>query len=109
MNLREIVLANDSYRIIIDSTAELQVVAMCLYPGEEVAWEKHSQNSQFIRVEDGVLNVQIENQRYTLSKDDYVIVPSGNQHRLWNSQFTLVKFYSIYAPPEQDDHETEST
>jgi mannose-6-phosphate isomerase-like protein (cupin superfamily) len=80
----------------------MQLAISRLQPGESVAWETHDTQDQFIRVERGVMTVDLQG---TITRQlmadglDTIIIPSGTRHRLSNQTGSLVSFYTVYSPP----------
>lgn len=103
----------------------LQLAIQRLEPGEEVPMERHETQQQFLRVEQGVLTVQIftelakdqfqETQEVVLygssaTQPDSVMIPPGTWHRLSNEALVremghAVIFYTLYAPPAHTKEE----
>ena len=96
----------------------IQLAIQRLLPNEEVTWESHPTQNQFIRVEKGVLTVRIQfNERihtYRLVTEemDTIIIPFNTRHILENNEKDIVRFYTVYSPPahtrkekEEDDRE----
>ena len=113
LNLEKATLANRDYRRVWSTGTSLQVVLMCLLPGESVPWETHSDIDQFIRVEKGELTIQLINngliKEIQLRDGEAYIIPAGTQHQLINGGSRAhAKFYTLYSkiehPPGHIEH-----
>ena len=92
---------NKYFREVLFTGEHLQLVVMCLQPGEEIGNEIHPEVDQFFRVEQGeakfVLNGKEE---HIVGKNEAAIVPSGTYHNVINtSKTTRLKLYTVYSPP----------
>lgn len=98
-DISEQTLKNENYRQVLFTTPKMQLVVMSLNPGENIPSEIHN-GSQFIRVEQGIAYVEIENEQYVLCDDQIVIIPGGMKHYIESVGIKKLKLYSIYTPPE---------
>lgn len=101
-------IANTDYRRVLYTAKHMQLVLMCLRPGEEIGEEVHTLD-QFIRIEAGSAQVVLDGVQHALSSDDAVIVPAGTTHNVINTGEQEVKLYTLYAPPEHKDALREQT
>jgi mannose-6-phosphate isomerase-like protein (cupin superfamily) len=86
----------------------LQLAISRLQPGERVDWETHEKEDQFIRVERGVLTVDLEGgitRQLIADALDVIIIPAGKRHQLSNQTGMVVSFYTIYSPPAHTKEE----
>jgi mannose-6-phosphate isomerase-like protein (cupin superfamily) len=79
---------------------------MSIDPGDEIGWEVHEENDQFLRVEAGEGRAQagsakgqIDDEHF-IPEDWAVIIPAGTWHNVVNSGSQPLKLYSIYSPAE---------
>jgi len=98
-------LANTYFRKVLFTGTHVQLVVMCLNPGEDIGDEVHASVDQFFRIEQGqarfVLN---EKQERFAREGDVVIVPAGTFHNVINASATEpLKLYTIYSPPNHPD------
>ena len=99
-------LANDTFRTVLHTGANLQLTVMRLGPGEEIGWEVHQHLDQFIRVEAGSARLELGtaqdrvDETHGLEADWAVVVPAGVWHNVTNAGVAAVHLYSLYAPPE---------
>lgn len=99
-NIEKETLKNTFYRKVLFTGEDLQLVVMCLKPGEDIPMETHEHINQFFRFEEGEALVIIDGEEFNLKKDEVIVVPAGAKHYVKNSGKTDLKFYTIYAPPE---------
>ena len=95
-------LDNGYFRRVLFTGEHLQLVVMCLQPGEEIGNEVHTTVDQFFRIEEGrarfVLNGKEE---HVVHASDAVVVPAGTYHNVINASSTKpVRLYTIYTPPQ---------
>lgn len=107
-NVEKITLDNNNYRHVIYTHPKgMQFVLMSLKPNEEIGMEKHDSTDQFIRIEQGVGELQIKKKdkikKYKLKDGSGIIIPSNTWHNIINRGNDNLKLYSIYTPPEHKD------
>ncbi|HRH26941.1 MAG TPA: cupin domain-containing protein [Parcubacteria group bacterium] len=102
-NIEELTTSNDSFRKVLYTGEQSQLVLMSLLPGEEIGSEVHPDNDQFFRFEAGTGKVVINETEYEVSDGDAVIVPKGAQHNVINTGQNSLKMYTIYMPPHHKD------
>jgi len=98
-------LDNDYFRQVLFTGEHLQLVVMCLQPGEEIGNEVHPTVDQFFRIEEGdarfVFNGKEE---HLVHASDAVVVPAGTYHNVINASSTqALRLYTIYTPPQHPD------
>jgi mannose-6-phosphate isomerase-like protein (cupin superfamily) len=94
-------LKNTYFRQVIFTGKHLQLVLMCLQPGEEIGNEVHKNVDQFFRIEEGeakfILN---DTEIHQVKASEAAVVPAGTYHNVVNiSKTKLLKMYTVYAPP----------
>jgi mannose-6-phosphate isomerase-like protein (cupin superfamily) len=101
-NIENITLRNKMYRKVIHTIPKyMQLVVMSLLPKQEIGMEKHSDVSQFIRVEKGHGIAIIGGKKYILEDGVSIIIPAKTYHNIINtSDIDDMKLYTIYTPPE---------
>jgi mannose-6-phosphate isomerase-like protein (cupin superfamily) len=108
-DIEKATLGNDTFRTVLFTGKHLQMTVMCLQPGEEIGVEKHDDLDQFIRIEEGMAQVQMGSSKDDLSEvhdveDDWAaIIPGGTWHNVVNTGEGQLRLYSIYTPPEHPD------
>jgi mannose-6-phosphate isomerase-like protein (cupin superfamily) len=98
-------LDNDYFRKVLFTGKYVQLVVMCLRPGEEIGNEVHAKVDQFFRIEQGEAAFFFNGKEKHLVKDKYaVIIPAGTYHNVINTSKTeKLKLYTIYSPPNHPD------
>jgi mannose-6-phosphate isomerase-like protein (cupin superfamily) len=108
VNIEDLTVKNDKFRVTKWTGANLQMTVMSIEPGSEVGLEVHNDHDQFLRIEQGRAKVEMGDSESNLdfvreaTHDDAVFVPAGTWHNLTNVGDEPLKLYSIYAPPEHD-------
>ena len=94
-------LANTDYRRVIWTSPRMQIVLMCLKPGEEIDEEVHENGDQFFRVEEGGIVVYVnKTKELRAGSGGSIVVPAGTMHRVKACVVHGVKLYTIYSPPQ---------
>ena len=88
-----------------DPSGHIQVGLMSIAPGKDVPMEMHSHISQFIRVEQGVGVVIIDDIEFNLSDGVAVVIPAGSWHRIVNMGERALKLYTLYCKDKADSFE----
>ncbi len=96
---------NEFFRKVLFTGRHVQLVVMCLQPGEEIGNEVHGNVDQFFRIEEGEALFVFNNTEKHAAKDgDAVVVPAGTYHNVINpSKTAKLKLYTIYSPPNHPD------
>ncbi|NCU37568.1 cupin domain-containing protein [Candidatus Saccharibacteria bacterium] len=103
-NIEQLTLDNTSFRHVLHTGAHVQLVLMCLQPGEEIGAEVHAENDQFFRFESGTGRVTIDDSEYDVADGSAIIVPAGARHNIANMSSTdTLNMYTIYTPPHHKD------
>jgi len=114
VDIEELTLENNNFRTTVWTGVNLQVTLMTIQPGEDIGLEVHEDHDQFLRVEQGLAEVQMGPTQLNLetwdAEDDFaILVPAGTWHNVVNTGTQPLKLYSIYSPPEHPHgtiHET---
>lgn len=115
VNIEELTVSNDKFRVAKWTGANLQMTVMAIPVGGEVGLEVHNDHDQFLRIEEGTAKVVMGPSEDNLdfektAEDDFAIfVPAGTWHNIINTGEGELKLYSIYAPgehPKGTIHET---
>lgn len=94
--------ANQDFRRVVYTAQHCQLVLMALRAGEDIGMEVHDVD-QFFRVETGSGEAIIEGERRPLKDGSAVVVPAGTRHNIVNTGTTMLKLYTLYAPPHHRD------
>ncbi|MCK9415034.1 MAG: cupin domain-containing protein [Candidatus Dojkabacteria bacterium] len=102
-DIEEKTLNNSNFREVLYTGKHMQLVVMCLKPGEDIGEEVHDKVDQFFRVEQGEAKVKIDSEESILKEDMVAIVPAGSLHNVINVSDVDLKLYTIYTPPNHPD------
>ncbi len=94
---------NAYFRKVLFTGKHLQLVVMCLQPGEEIGNEVHPDVDQFFRIEEGDARFVFNNgkEEHMVHPGDAVVVPAGTFHNVINaSAGKRLHLYTIYTPPQ---------
>lgn len=90
---------NDSFREVLFTGPNSQLVVMTLKPGDEIGLETHKDHDQFIRVEAGTGQAVLDGERHPLEDGSAVVVPAGTEHNVVNTAAGApLRLYTIYSP-----------
>lgn len=109
-NLKELTLENTNFRNVLYTARHLQLVAMCLKPGEEIGKETHTLIDQFFSIEEGNGISSVNGKIKLLKAGDALLVPAGTLHNIVNTCLdNPMKLYTLYAPPNHADKVVQTT
>lgn len=108
-NIEKQTLQNESFRRVVFTGKNSQLVLMSIIPGEEIGLEKHEEHDQFIRVEAGTAKFIIDNEVIEGGDGFAVVIPAGAMHNVINLGDDDLKLYTIYSPPEHADGTVDET
>jgi mannose-6-phosphate isomerase-like protein (cupin superfamily) len=94
-------LENNYFRQVLFTGKYVQLVVMCLKPGEDIGNEVHAKVDQFFRIEQGTAAFVFNGKEKHLVKvNEAVTVPAGTYHNVINTSKTeKLKLYTLYSPP----------
>ena len=103
--IEELSLRNTYFRQVLFTAKHIQLVVMCLQPGEDIGDEVHAGVDQFFRIEEGKAKFIFGAKEVHIVKaGDAVIVPAGTVHNVINvSKSEKLKLYTLYSPPNHPD------
>lgn len=103
VDIEEATIKNDSFRKVLFTAQNSQLVLMSLKPGEEIGAETHDLD-QFIRVESGRGTARLNGKEYPIQDGSALVIPAGTRHNVINNgKEDALKLYTIYSPPEHKD------
>lgn len=109
-DIEKATLTNETFRTVLHTGENMQLVVMTIQPGEDIGMETHPDVDQFIRIEEGEGKAILDGREYEIEDDWAVIIPAGTEHNVVNTaDDEPLKLYTIYAPAEHPDgtvHET---
>ena len=90
-------LKNETFRTVLYTAKNCQLVVMSLKPGEDIGAEVH-QLDQFLRVEEGEGKAVLDGIEHRIKPGFAILVPAGTRHNIINGPSGLMKLYTPYAP-----------
>ncbi len=108
-DIEALTLKNTNFRTVVHTSGHTQLTLMCLQPGEDIGWELHGNNDQFLRLEQGTARLDMGadeggvDESHDIAADWALIIPAGTWHDVTNTGVDEVKLYSLYSPPEHPD------
>ncbi|KXL54198.1 cupin domain protein [Anaerotignum neopropionicum] len=115
VNIDMVTKHNPNYRVVLWTGEYLQLTLMSIPPGGDIGLEIHTDEDQFIRVEDGIGVIQMGSSKDKLNYQRNVdgrfaiLVPAGTWHNLINMGNKPLKVYSVYAPAHHPKGAVHST
>jgi len=110
-SIERLALENPNFRQVVFTGEHVQLVLMCLQPGEEIGDEVHAKVDQFFRIEEGDAKfVFAAREERLVHAGDAVVVPAGTLHNVINASATKpLKLYTLYTPPQHPDGTVQKT
>lgn len=117
INIEEATLQNDKFRVALWTGSQLQVTLMSIPVGGDIGGEIHTEEDQFLRLEQGkgrvIMGESEDNITFEkeVADDDVILIPKGVFHNVINTGDHPMKLYSIYGPahhPHGTVHDTQA-
>ncbi len=93
---------NTTFRTVLYTAKNCQLVVMSLKPGEDIGTEVHKLD-QFFRVEEGEGKAVLDGIERRIQPGFAILVPAGTRHNIINGPSGPMKLYTLYAPPNHRD------
>lgn len=110
-DIEKAALENGSFRRVLYTAKNSQLVVMSLKPNEDIGEEIHELD-QFIRCEAGIGKAILDGVTHEIGDGFVVVVPAGVRHNIVNtSPAKSLKLYTLYSPPNHRDgvvHQTKA-
>ena len=100
--IEKVALKNKTFRTVLYTAKNCQLVVMSLKPGEDIGEEVHKLD-QFLRVEKGKGKAVLDGVEHRIKPGFAILVPAGTRHNLINGPSGRMKLYTLYAPPNHQD------
>jgi mannose-6-phosphate isomerase-like protein (cupin superfamily) len=100
-SIEKAALKNKTFRTVLYTAKNCQLVVMSLKPGEDIGEEVHNLD-QLLRVEKGKGKTVLEGVEHRI-KPGFAILVSGTRHNIINGPSGRMKLYALYAPPNHRD------
>ena len=101
-NIEKAARQNRTFRTVLYTAKNCQLVVMSLKPGEDIGAEVHKLD-QFFRVEEGEGNAVLDGVEHRIKPGFAILVPAGTRHNIINGPSGSMKLYTLYAPPNHRD------
>lgn len=102
-NIESDTINNKFYRKVLFTAGNQQLVLQSVKPKQDIDFEVHHNNDQFVRVEKGTGQLLIgpnKEFKYDLSDGIAFVIPAGTWHQIVNTSSSEdLKLYTIYSPP----------
>ena len=98
INIENKTTTNKYYRNVLNTTPQMQLVVMSIK--NDIPMEKHTNITQFIKIEKGTGFIIIDDKKYKIKNGDCVVIPPNTLHYIKNTGKEPLKLYSIYTPPQ---------
>ena len=95
--------ANDYFRKVLFTAERMQLVVMCIKPGEDIGEEVHPTTDQFFRIEEGEGKAIVDGREINIKDGSSILIKSGRVHNIINDSNKPLKLYSLYSPPHHRD------
>ena len=103
-NIEKKSLENQSFRQVLFTGPNSQLVLMAIAPGDDIGLETHHDHDQFLRIEAGTGKAILNGEEHIVEDGSAIVVPAGVEHNVINtSKSEWLKVYTIYSPPEHPD------
>jgi mannose-6-phosphate isomerase-like protein (cupin superfamily) len=107
-SIEKAALKNKTFRTVLYTAKNCQLVVMSLKPGEDIGAEVH-QLDQLLRVEEGEGKAVLDGVEHKIRPGFAILVPAGARHNIINGPSGPMKLYTLYAPPNHRDHVVHAT
>ena len=101
-SIEKAALKNKTFRKVLYTAKNCQLVVMSLKPGEDIGAEVHKLD-QFFRVEEGEGKAVLDGVEHEINPGFAILVPAGARHNIMNGSSGPMKLYTLYAPPNHRD------
>ena len=94
-SIEKAALQNKTFRTVLYTAKNCQLVVMSLKPGEDIGEEVHKLD-QFLRVEKGKGKAVLDGVEHRIKPGFAILVPAGTRHNLINGPSGRMKLYTLY-------------
>lgn len=95
--------ANDYFRKVVFTAERMQLVVMCIKPGEDIGEEVHPTTDQFFRIEEGEGKAIVDGREINIKDGSSILIKSGRVHNIINDSNKPLRLYTLYSPPQHQD------
>ena len=101
-NIEKAAERNTTFRTVLYTAKNCQLVVMSLKPGEDIGAAVHKLD-QFFRIEEGEGKAVLDGIEHRIKPGFAILVPAGTHHNIINGSSSSMKLYTLYAPPNHRD------
>ena len=101
-NIEKAAEGNTTFRTVLYTAKNCQLVVMSLKLGEDIGAEVHKLD-QFFRIEEGEGQAVLDGIEHRIKPGFAILVPAGTHHNIVNGSSGSMKLYTLYAPPNHRD------
>jgi len=101
-SIEKAAITNKTFRTVLYTAKNCQLVVMSLKPGEDIGAEVH-QLDQLLRVEENEGKAVLDSVEHKIKPGFAILVPAGARHNIINGPSGPMKLYTLYAPPNHRD------
>jgi mannose-6-phosphate isomerase-like protein (cupin superfamily) len=101
-NIEQAAERNTTFRTVLYTAKNCQLVVMSLKPGEDIGAEVHKLD-QFFRIEEGEGKAVLDGIEHRIKPGYAILVSAGTHHNILNGSSGSMKLYTLYAPPNHRD------
>ncbi len=102
-NIVKETLENESFRRVLFTGKNSQLVVMSIPPSGEVGEETHKYTEQTLFFLSGTGEGMLDDKEFSIGPGDVVVVVPGTRHNFRNTGTQALKIYTVYAPPNHID------
>jgi mannose-6-phosphate isomerase-like protein (cupin superfamily) len=109
--IETLALKNGNFGQVVFTGKHVQLVLMCLQPGEDIGDEIHVKVDQFFRIEEGTARFVFGGKaEHLVHAGAAVVVPAGTFHNVINASPTEpLRLYTLYSPPQHPNGAVQKT
>ena len=93
-NIEKAARQNRTFRTVLYTAKNCQLVVMSLKPGEDIGVEVHKLD-QFFRVEEGEGKAVLDGIEHRIKAGFAILVPAGTRHNIINGSSSPIKLYTL--------------
>jgi len=101
-SIEKAAITNKTFRTVLYTAKNCQLVVMSLKPGEDIGAEVH-QLDQLLRVEENEGKAVLDSVEHKIKPGFAILVPAGARHNIISGPSGPMKLYTLYAPPNHRD------
>jgi len=100
VDIEKLSLENNNFRKVVATLEYSQIVVMSLLPNEDIGEEIHEVD-QIIHIIRGAGIAKLNDYTIDIKEKRLIVIPAGTKHNIINSNLSIMKLYTIYAPSNE--------